>query len=53
MPEPLGKAIVTTTAMDANLNHILLTKALLTGTQRNRLQERQPHMVQSLLLQKQ
>ena len=50
MPEPLGKAVVTTTTMDANLNHylatgkslldafILLTKLLLTGTQSNRLQ---------------
>ena len=41
MPEPLGKAVFTTTAMDANLNHCLatgksLTRLLLTGTQRNR-----------------
>ena len=50
MSEPLGKAVVTTTTIDANLNHCLGTgesltgflhffnKALLTGTQRNRLQ---------------
>ena len=25
MPEPLGKAVVTTTTMDANLNHCLAT----------------------------
>ena len=65
MPEPLGKSVVSTTTMDANLNHCLATgksptdafilsiKLLLTGIQRNRLQGRQPHMVQSLLLQKQ
>ena len=50
MSEPLGKAVVTTTTMDANLNHCLATgksltgclhlstKLLLTGTHRNRLQ---------------
>ena len=50
MPEPLGKAVDTATTMDVNLNHCLatgksltgclhfLTKLLLTGTQRNRLQ---------------
>ena len=26
MPEPLGKAVVTTTTMDANLNHCLVTE---------------------------
>ena len=31
MPEPLGKAVVTTTAMDANLNHCLATGKSLTG----------------------
>ena len=25
MPEPLGKAVITTTTMDANLNHCLAT----------------------------
>ena len=50
MPEPLREAVVTTTTMDANLNHCLATgksitgclhfvnKPLLTYTQRNRLQ---------------
>ena len=50
MTEPLGKAVVITTAMDANLNHCLATansltgclhlsiKLLLTGIQRNSLQ---------------
>ena len=50
MPEPLGKTGVTTTTMDANLNHCLangkslsgclhfVNKPMLTGTQRNRLQ---------------
>ena len=49
MPEPLSEAVAMTTTIDANLNHclatgksltdafILLTKLLLTGTQRNRL----------------
>ena len=31
MPEPLGKAVVTTTTMDANLNHSLATGKSLTG----------------------
>ena len=31
MPEPLGKAVVTTTTMDANLNHHLATGKSLTG----------------------
>ena len=31
MPEPLGKAVVTTTTMDANLNHCLGTGKSLTG----------------------
>ena len=31
MPEPLGKAVVTTTTMDANLNHCLGTCKCLTG----------------------
>ena len=31
MPEPLGKAVVTTTTMDANLNHCLVTGKSLTG----------------------
>ena len=31
MPEPLGKAVVTTTTMDANLNHCLATGKSLTG----------------------
>ena len=31
MPEPLGKALVTTTTMDANLNHCLATGKSLTG----------------------
>ena len=31
MPEPLGKAVVTTTIMDANLNHCLATGKSLTG----------------------
>ena len=31
MPEPLGKAVVTTTTMDANLNHCLATSKSLTG----------------------
>ena len=31
MPEPLGKAVVTTTTMDANLNHCLATAKSLTG----------------------
>ena len=65
MPEELGKAVVTTTTMDTNLNHCLATgkslagclhfvnKLLLTGIPRNKVQYRQPHMVQSLLLQKQ
>ena len=64
MPEPLGKSVVTTTT-HANLNHCLATgksltgclyfvnKILLTGTQRIRLQWRQPHMAQRLLLPKQ
>ena len=30
MPEPLGKAVVTTTTMDANLNHCLATSKSLT-----------------------
>ena len=31
MPEPLGEAVVTTTTMDANLNHCLATGKFLTG----------------------
>ena len=31
MPEPLGEAVVTTTTMDANLNHCLATGKSLTG----------------------
>ena len=31
MPEPLGKGLVTTTTMDANLNHYLVTGKSLTG----------------------
>ena len=31
MPEPLGKAVATTTTMDANLNHCLATGKSLTG----------------------
>ena len=31
MPEPLGKAVTTTTTMDANLNHCLATGKFLTG----------------------
>ena len=31
MPEPLGKAVVATTTMDANLNHCLATGQSLTG----------------------
>ena len=31
MPEPLGKAVTTTTTMDANLNHCLTTGKSLTG----------------------
>ena len=31
MPEPLGKAVVTTTTVDANLNHCLATGKSLTG----------------------
>ena len=31
MPEPLDKAVVTTTTMDANLNHCLATGKSLTG----------------------
>ena len=31
MPEPLGKAVVTTTAIDANLNYCLATGKSLTG----------------------
>ena len=31
IPEPLGKAVVTTTTMDANLNHCLATGKSLTG----------------------
>ena len=31
MPEPLGRAVVTTTIMDANLNHCLATGKSLTG----------------------
>ena len=31
MAEPLGKAVVTTTTMDANLNHCLATSKSLTG----------------------
>ena len=31
MPEPLGKAVSTTTTMDANLNHCLATGKSLTG----------------------
>ena len=64
MPDPLGEAVITTTTMDANLNHCLLlvnlgldastlsTRHLLTGILRNKPQWRQLHMVQSLLLPK-
>ena len=31
MPEPLAKAVVTTTTMDANFNHCLATGRSLTG----------------------
>ena len=31
MPEPLGEAVITTTTMDANLNHCLATGQSLTG----------------------
>ena len=31
MPEPLGKAVITTATMDANLNHCLATGKSLTG----------------------
>ena len=31
MPEPLGEAVITTTTMDANLNHCLATGKSLTG----------------------
>ena len=31
MPEPLGEAVITTTTMDANLNHCLATRKSLTG----------------------
>ena len=31
MPEPLGKAAITTTTMDVNLNHSLATGKSLTG----------------------
>ena len=31
MPEPLGEAVVTTTTLDANLNHCLATGKSLTG----------------------
>ena len=31
MPEPLGKAVVATTTIDANLNHCLATGKSLTG----------------------
>ena len=31
IPEPLGKAVITTTAMDANLNHCFATGKSLTG----------------------
>ena len=31
MPEPLGKAVITTTSMDANLNHCLATGKSFTG----------------------
>ena len=31
MPEPLGEAVVTTTTMDANLNHCLATGKSVTG----------------------
>ena len=31
MPEPLGKAVITTTTMDTNLNHCLATGISLTG----------------------
>ena len=33
MPDPLGKAVTTTTTMDANLNHCLATGKSLTGFQ--------------------
>ena len=32
MPEPLGEAVITTTTMDANLNHCLATRKSLTGS---------------------
>ena len=48
MLEPLGKAVVTTTTMDANLNHCLATGKSITGCLH--FVNRQPHIVQSLLL---
>ena len=65
MPEPLGKAIVTTTTMDANLNHFLATGKSLTGClhcvnkppvdwySNKQATEETATYVQSLLLQKQ
>ena len=35
MPEPLGEPVVTTTTMDANLNHCLATGKSLTGCLQN------------------
>ena len=64
MPDPLGKAVTTTTAMDANLNHCLATGKSLTGClhfvnktpvdwySKKQPQWRELHMVQSLLLPK-
>ena len=61
----LGKAVVTTTTMDANLNHCLATGKSLTGClhfvnktpadwySKKQATAEMPHMVQSLLLQKQ
>ena len=58
MPEPLSRAVVTTTTMDANLNHCLATGKSLTGCLH--FVNKTPvigipriHMIKNLLLQKQ
>ena len=65
MPDPLGKAVVTTTTMDANLNPCLATGKSLTGClhfvnktpvdwySKKQATVETAHMVQSLLLPKQ
>ena len=66
MPDPLGKAVTTTTTMDANFNHCLATGKSLTGclhfvnktpadwySKKQATVETELHMVQSLLLPKQ